>query len=173
LTSSNTTTGFFQEGGTIVNHALPGTYTATITKTAKAGYTEVAGGFGADDYNLVTVVKPLIVNEPTPEPGPIPTVVIANTDTIDLSFVNFSGIDSSLITGLNLTATFGYGMGYVGPVYNNFNTNLITIATGTANSTTSTTSSANTTAATPTLPGISGRGSGGDVDRWNQNVNLV
>jgi hypothetical protein len=170
LTAIDTANGTFGAAD-IISHALPGTYTITVTKTAKAGYTD-NGLFGnlPQSCEVIAVTPPI----PEPTPGQLSTVIVADTNTITIPTIplTFGGFDITsgitFLSNLGNFPTYGFGSGGGGTPTTNFNTSLITIATGTANSLTTTTSSANTVAAATTvIPGISG--GGGRTDRFRMN----
>jgi len=165
LTAIDTAFGLFGAADTI-SHALPGTYTITVTKTAKTGYTD-NGLWG----NLPQSCEVIAVTPPIPEPTPggLPTVIVANTNTIVIPPIplTFGGFD--VTSGITLSYP-GVGTYSYWDLVNSsaWNTSMLTVATGTANSLTTTTSSANVVAATTTvIPGITG--GGGRTDRFRTN----
>lgn len=167
LTSFDTANGQFAASDTITN-ALPGTYTLTVTRTPKSGYTETFTS-GYTTCEVIAVTPPI----PEPTPGVLPTVIVANTNTmvippIPLTFGGFDVTSGITLTNLGMNSTYGFGSGGGGTPTTNFNTSLITVATGTANSLTTTTSSANTVAAAVVIPGVTGGGGRMDQFRMNQ-----
>ncbi len=159
LTATNAANGSFAAAASITG-VKPGTYTMTVTRTPLSGYAEIGV---REMYNNQLTVAPVVATA-TPDTGGgvgqttggLTTIIVANTDTIVSPVVKANTANVSSTDGITYRysekALFGGRDFDVSP----FNTQLVSHATGTANTTTSTTSSANTTASINVFPGMAG-----------------